>query len=1054
MLLYFALFLFAECLLLVNTQVYLQVSNTTSNPAAKGIYVCSHSSSTKIINLSTITRCFSLGNPSYVLYYKFVVVNNNKQQKRWYIALANAQSNEYNNIYGTIEISSDPWELMSWKLLSKNASLPSIIENVVVSLYQVDCKLEHTVSQLSEILYSKLLSMEDRHAIDDSLQVCGDILFHKIIQNNKAIVNLNMATLVYCNWLLYRNSWDESYQCYTSITTNISATFPTSYLPMSYLECDFDNINCLYFASLVSYTKHSLIHGEFVVTRNLSNLLISLLNATDDMGEHMQQMIGINKLVGIVVGDVIHNYYHRNDKSVDIGCSYINTMNVRGDYVRREVLATICHQLLSLPSNINTTEESGYSIYHWDRSVSIAMSLLGVGAIDISAMHLFATIKYLGGESQENNHNVTGALATYIDNSDSMKAVLAHYTIYPVTLIKSPNIRAAIILNEALRYVLASSLLTSAADRGNDNKLAVVIGSLFQAIAPTILSFSTEGSQWIAEVFMLRTIAVQSMQLILLHIDNHDISNHDFILMDPLAYFGAPCRGLFLLAYQGLSVEKYLPPSQHGYQDAYTFYDQYLPSLYYQLLLKIDPHWFDDVYRLPPTAVTGSKKHIKIGFLSSYFFRHPVGRLLTQVMQGLKSGTFLFDSKEVVFDVYVCINPVNYHGGKHMSNAGEPDDIYTTLCDSFIGIDRYIELSTDPVAAADRVRQLGLDVLVFGDIFMDSITAHIAMMRMARYQVAFWGHPYSSGYPTIDYFISNAAYESSFQRSKVSRKHGRMLDFSEQIIVFDSLSYVMYPKLSSNIRDNYRNKEEYINWLYRIGYDINNHVYNTSVGYKHLVAADINSLHVYGCYQTLMKMHPLLDDLLLGILRLDENGIILLARNPRQYTWYDSFISRLKSKVNGMNDSLILSRIIIVNQVQHSTYEDIICGVDVTLDPFPFGGGVTLADSLSCPLKPVPYVTSGYLQSVHNLGVGIGLQVNSKTTTVYCSIVDNKEIIHPSNTSNYDNYYINEYIKEAVQVASANQLRDVETDQIGIEEAIYTPNDTIYEWANFINRLT
>ena len=38
-----------------------------------------------------------------------------------------------------------------------------------------------------------------------------------------------------------------------------------------------------------------------------------------------------------------------------------------------------------------------------------------------------------------------------------------------------------------------------------------------------------------------------------------------------------------------------------------------------------------------------------------------------------------------------------------------------------------------------------IDVVVFGDVFMDSVTAHIAMFRMAPYQVAFWGHPFTSG---------------------------------------------------------------------------------------------------------------------------------------------------------------------------------------------------------------------------------------------------------------------------------------------------------------------
>jgi predicted O-linked N-acetylglucosamine transferase (SPINDLY family) len=40
------------------------------------------------------------------------------------------------------------------------------------------------------------------------------------------------------------------------------------------------------------------------------------------------------------------------------------------------------------------------------------------------------------------------------------------------------------------------------------------------------------------------------------------------------------------------------------------------------------------------------------------------------------------------------------------------------------------------------------------------------------------------------------------------------------------------------------------------------------------------------------------------------------------------------------------------------------------LDPFPFGGGVTLSDSIRCP-RPVPFVTLPALQEVHRIGAGI-----------------------------------------------------------------------------------
>jgi predicted O-linked N-acetylglucosamine transferase (SPINDLY family) len=54
-------------------------------------------------------------------------------------------------------------------------------------------------------------------------------------------------------------------------------------------------------------------------------------------------------------------------------------------------------------------------------------------------------------------------------------------------------------------------------------------------------------------------------------------------------------------------------------------------------------------------------------------------------------------------------------------------------------------------------------------------------------------------------------------------------------------------------------------------------------------------------------------------------------------------------------------------------YNYFLCGADVTLDPFPFGGGVTLSDSIQCE---VPFVTLPERQDVHRIGNGIAEHMN------------------------------------------------------------------------------
>lgn len=53
------------------------------------------------------------------------------------------------------------------------------------------------------------------------------------------------------------------------------------------------------------------------------------------------------------------------------------------------------------------------------------------------------------------------------------------------------------------------------------------------------------------------------------------------------------------------------------------------------------------------------------------------------------------------------------------------------------------------------IRDDDLHVLIFPEIGMDPMTARLAALRLAPVQCSSWGHPTTSGYPTIDYFLSS-----------------------------------------------------------------------------------------------------------------------------------------------------------------------------------------------------------------------------------------------------------------------------------------------------------
>lgn len=51
------------------------------------------------------------------------------------------------------------------------------------------------------------------------------------------------------------------------------------------------------------------------------------------------------------------------------------------------------------------------------------------------------------------------------------------------------------------------------------------------------------------------------------------------------------------------------------------------------------------------------------------------------------------------------------------------------------------------------------DVLLYPEIGMDSLTLQLACLRLAPIQIACWGHPETTGLPTIDYYLSAELFE-------------------------------------------------------------------------------------------------------------------------------------------------------------------------------------------------------------------------------------------------------------------------------------------------------
>lgn len=127
---------------------------------------------------------------------------------------------------------------------------------------------------------------------------------------------------------------------------------------------------------------------------------------------------------------------------------------------------------------------------------------------------------------------------------------------------------------------------------------------------------------------------------------------------------------------------------------------------------------------------------LRVGFVSTFFWQHSVGRTFLSLARDLDHARF-----EVwVFSVAPRRDPV--------------DAAYRASADHFV------ELAEDLDAARRAIEDAALDVLVYADLGMHPFTYFLALWRLAPVQMATWGHPTTSGIDTVDYYLSAEALET------------------------------------------------------------------------------------------------------------------------------------------------------------------------------------------------------------------------------------------------------------------------------------------------------
>ncbi len=295
----------------------------------------------------------------------------------------------------------------------------------------------------------------------------------------------------------------------------------------------------------------------------------------------------------------------------------------------------------------------------------------------------------------------------------------------------------------------------------------------------------------------------------------------------------------------------------------------------------------DEIAPLPRNDATG--RRIRVGFCSRFFYVSTAGNYF---------ASWITDLDRSVFEVFV------YHN--HVTN----DDLTARLRTAS---DHFVQSEESFVFFQKRLRADQLDILVYPEIGMDRVAFSLAALRLAPVQICGWGHPVTPGHKTIDYFLSCAAMEPP----------GAQAHYNERLLLLPGIgTRYERPHISATVkgkkRDNYELPED---------------------------------RHLYLFPQSLFKIHPANDRLIVSVLANDENATLVMFAGQNQDIT-QRFVARLAIAFaeQGVSQQ---GRVKILPAVSHDDYKQINRLCDVMLDSLYWSGGNTSLDALAMGLPIV-----------------------------------------------------------------------------------------------------
>jgi predicted O-linked N-acetylglucosamine transferase (SPINDLY family) len=273
------------------------------------------------------------------------------------------------------------------------------------------------------------------------------------------------------------------------------------------------------------------------------------------------------------------------------------------------------------------------------------------------------------------------------------------------------------------------------------------------------------------------------------------------------------------------------------------------------------------------------QKKIKVGFISEFLTKHTVGKLFGGLIKNMDKKKFDI----IIFHTYrtkksLIKNEIDSHSNK------------------------VINLSNRIKEQHEQVEKENLDIIFYPEIGMSPITYFLAFARLAPAQIVSWGHPETTGINTIDYFLSSTLLEPNNVRRK----------YSERLICLSQ--FPLYYEPPQNL--------------------------GTLKNRKDLKLPE--NVRLYGCPQSLFKLHPDFDSILAEILDQDPEGRIILIGGEGKKKYWLEILKKRWSK----NFPILNKKVLFTNTLSLLEFISLCKCVNVLLDPIHFGGGNSFLETM------------------------------------------------------------------------------------------------------------